>query len=310
MVQTPVLFETFVRVEYARQVFEAIKKAKPRVLYFYSNKGRIDHEGEIEKNNEIRSWTKEIDWDCELHTWFREECVDVYTSLRGAISWLFENETSGIILEDDTVPTPAFFSFCDQIIERYKDEKKVWCISGDNYVPECTFDADFSFSHYHSMYGWATWKDRWDSIPWAKIPVEELLDLGKLSIFYKSKKEARDRIASLKKNVGYINDKMCWDYAFGATIDLHSGVTVIPKEHLVTNVGLQGMHSRLASKAFFHIDAKPSGDYYEIKRYPTSIEANFDYDHAFFAKSYKYSKLYKRVYRRLIALLSGIIHKG
>ena len=102
MVNTPILFETFARVEYARKVWEAIKQAQPKKLYFYSNKGRIDRRGEIDKNNEIRSWINEIDWDCELHTWFRDECVDVYTSLRGAINWLFNNEEEGIILEDGT----------------------------------------------------------------------------------------------------------------------------------------------------------------------------------------------------------------
>lgn len=81
---TAVLFETFVRPQYARQVFDQIKKAKPKKLYFYSNKARVDRPDEVRNNEEIRSWVKEVDWDCELHTFFREEYVDVYTSVRGA----------------------------------------------------------------------------------------------------------------------------------------------------------------------------------------------------------------------------------
>ena len=85
---TAVLFETFARPQYARQVFDQIKKAKPKKLYFYSNKARVDRPDEVRNNEEIRSWVKEIDWDCELHTFFREEYVDVYTSVQGAMSWV------------------------------------------------------------------------------------------------------------------------------------------------------------------------------------------------------------------------------
>ena len=133
MVETPVLFITFVRPEYARQTFDAIKLAQPKKLYFYSNKGREEREGEVEKNEIIRSYINEIDWPCELHTWFRDECVNAYDSLRGAITWLFENEETGIVLEEDCVPTLGFFSFVDQLIPKFKDNKDVWYISGDNF---------------------------------------------------------------------------------------------------------------------------------------------------------------------------------
>ena len=96
MVQTPVLFITFVRPDYARQTWNGIKAAQPKKLYFYSSKGRADKEGEVNCNNEIRAYINERDWECDLHTFFRDECVNIYDSLRGAIDWLFENEERGI----------------------------------------------------------------------------------------------------------------------------------------------------------------------------------------------------------------------
>ena len=65
MVQSPVLFITFSRPEYARQTWESIKLAQPKVLYFYSNKARADRVEEQERNDEIRSYIKEINWDCD-----------------------------------------------------------------------------------------------------------------------------------------------------------------------------------------------------------------------------------------------------
>ena len=80
-----------------------------RNFNFYSNKARVDRPDEVRNNEEIRSWVKEVDWDCELHTFFREEYVDVYTSVRGAMDWVFENEEQAIVLEDDCVPSVVFF---------------------------------------------------------------------------------------------------------------------------------------------------------------------------------------------------------
>lgn len=108
MVKTAVLFETYIRDDYARIAFDAIKKAQPRKLYFYSNKAREDRPEDVRRNERIRSWVKEIDWDCDLHTFFREEYVDQYTSLSGAINWVFENEEQAIVLEDDCVASLAF----------------------------------------------------------------------------------------------------------------------------------------------------------------------------------------------------------
>ena len=127
---TAVLFETFARPQYARQVFDQIKKAKPKKLYFYSNKARVDRPDEVRNNEEIRSWVKEIDWDCELHTFFREEYVDVYTSVQGAMDWVFENEEQAIVLEDDCVPSVAFFEYCDFFLNKYKEDKSILLPSG------------------------------------------------------------------------------------------------------------------------------------------------------------------------------------
>ena len=308
MVNTPVLFETFVRVDYARQVWDAIKAAQPKKLYFYSNKGRAEKEGEVERNNEIRSWVKEIDWDCELHTFFRDECVDIYTSLKGAVDWVCEHEEAWITLEDDVVPTAAFFSFCDQMIERYKDEPKVWCISGDNYMGYQPDYADYFFSHYHFMYGWATWANRWKQIPWGQIPVRELMS-SDLESFYQSKREAAYRRKELKRSEEFIQKKNCWDFALGAVIDMHNGVTVQPREHLVTCVGLVGTHSKIAKKTMFHISANPQYDKYVINKHPVAIEADYKYDHSLSARHEKYMKIYNRVYRRLYAKVMGFILK-
>lgn len=294
MVETPVLFETFVRVDYARQVWEAIKASQPKKLYFYSNKGRIDKKGEIEKNNEIRSWVNEIDWDCELNTWFREETVDVYTSLRGAISWLFENEECGIILEDDCVPTKAFFSFVDQMIEKFRNEDKIWCISGGNFVDESVIDDDYFFSHYHYMYGWATWANRWKKIDWTCHLKKEDITRSLFKEIYLTRKQVTFRVKELKNKINYLNSTKCWDYLFGYTIDKDKGLTVHPKYHLVTNIGINGIHHVNGIVSIINKKAEPNFDIYIINKHPIGLKGNLRVDYIIY-KKLQYRSLIRKV---------------
>lgn len=282
MVKTPVLFVTFVRVDYARQVWEAIKTAQPQKLYFYSNKGRENKEGEIERNNEIRSWVNEVDWDCELHTWFREECVDVYTSLRGAVSWLFDNEPEGIIFEDDIVPTKAFFSFCDQMIEKFRDDKRIWYISGDNFLNANPGGYDYIFSFASYLYGWATWRDRWQTINWEDVKlIEDFFLSGLQRHIYKSRKYLREgkKAKAFMKN---IYKTKTWDVMFPYTGELNHSMAVIPTRHLITNVGCVGEHSALSKrKAWVYQKAVDGDKDYVIKKEPKFFYPNYEYDFLF-----------------------------
>lgn len=299
MVKAPVLFETFVRVDYARKVWDAIKAAQPQKLYFYSNKGRAEKEGEIENNNEIRSWIKEIDWDCELHTFFREECVDVYTSLRGAVSWLFENEEYGIILEDDVVPTAGFFSFCDQMLEYYKDDTRVWYVSGDNFSNLNPSGYDYIFTHYHWMYGWATWRNRWKSIDWDNSYIDEMLQQRTFNCFYKTKEQCEEREIELKRVKEFVERTKCWDYYFGLVCDQHNAVGVVPTKHLITNIGLSGAHHKKEQKSIFNVESSYKEEYYLIEKRPPFVFCDYDYDYLDWREIQKrYVSLLRRMGRR------------
>lgn len=303
MVETPILFETFARPQYARVVFDAIKKAQPRKLYFYSNKARIEKPDELKNNDEIRSWINEVDWDCELHTFFRKEYVDVYTSLKGAIDWVFSMEPEAIILEDDCVPTQAFFSFCDQMIARYRNDERVWCISGDNYTDFSPEDSDYYFSHYHFMYGWASWRDKWSKIQWENLPIQSLIDTDKLTAIYKTRGQVRYRKNELRRIKDFVNTTHCWDYALGIEMDYHQAVTAHPKEHLVTCIGLFGENSKLSQETMFHKHSKSIEPYYKIERHPDVVSADLQNDYVLYLELKSYMKIYRRVWRRLVAYI-------
>ena len=281
MVKTPVLFITFARPEYARKTFEGIKAAKPQKLYFYSNKGRVEKEGEIERNDIIRSYVNEIDWECELKIWFRDECVNAYDSLKGAISWLFENESQGIILEEDCVPTLAFFSFVDCMIEKFKDNKDVWYISGDNFYDLNPSGTDYIFSRYHWMYGWATWSNRWNRIKWGDFNIQEFLDKKISYKLYKTKLQGRNREAQIYSIKDMLLKTNCWDYGFGLTIDYNMGFGAFPKTQLIHNIGLSGEHHGKPTTSFVNVKPQYTNDEYIIENEPSEVKADMEFDYQF-----------------------------
>jgi len=160
--KTPVLFLIFKRLDTTKQVFEQIKKAKPPRLYIAADGPRDYVEGEAEKVKAAREYVlSNIDWNCEVKTLFREKNLGCGKAVSEAITWFFENEEQGIILEDDTVPSQSFFWFCEELLNRYKDEKKVWHIGGTNFQDGIIRgNGDYYFSALNHIWGWASWVDR------------------------------------------------------------------------------------------------------------------------------------------------------
>lgn len=277
MVESPVLYITFARPEYASQSFAAIKKAQPKKLYFYSNKARAEKPDEIRRNEEVRSYIKQIDWDCEVKTWFREEYVDVYTSLWGAMDWLFDNEPMGIVLEEDCVASGAFFHFCDQLLPKYKDNKKIWIISGDNYTPEASpKDVDYFFANSAHIYGWASWADRWKLLD-RRLEKWNEVTWSKRIKYSGSLLQAWWGWYRMKEIYHKIDTKNPWDFIFGFNKILNDGVGIVPKENLVTDIGISGVH-HIVNNAEVITPLSIDKDNYPITNEPNSNERAKRYD--------------------------------
>ena len=279
MVKNPVLFETYIRVDTARKVWEQIKVAQPLKLYFYSNKALISKSDDVRKNNEIRSWVKEVDWPCEVHTFFREEQVDQYTSLLGSKQWLFENEETGIILEDDCVPSMGFFEYCDHFLEVYKDEKKISFISGNNYsvgyTPKEGINHIISRSQVH--FGWCTWKDRFDAIDFNLKPSDVIKEDAfhkyynhfYISWYYK---------LFFNRLENFISSTKCWDYVWTLNCVRNQWYVVTPIFNLVQNIGLFGEHANGGDSLMFKLSSNESKKYKLYKSCKLDIRPDDDYD--------------------------------
>jgi hypothetical protein len=76
------------------------------------------------------------------------------------LDWVFAQTPRAIILEDDCVPHPTFFRYCDELLDRYQDHPDVQMISGSNVLGRGT-PYSYHFSRGYNIWGWATWARAW-----------------------------------------------------------------------------------------------------------------------------------------------------
>ena len=235
--KTAVLLLTFNRLDYLKNVFSAVAKAKPPRLYIASDGPRPNKKGEKAKVREVRDYLlSHIDWDCKVKTRFLEKnSGGCKYGVSGAVTWFFENEPEGIILEDDCVPDQTFFLYCEELLNKYRDDKRVWHIAGDAPV-----NADIKESYYFSRlmhcWGWASWADRWKhfSLDLSKYGTKEL---NNFSDFYEVREFWGTILGKLQRNE---IDTWAWPWTFN--IVAHKGLCITPSHCLVSNIGEIGVH--------------------------------------------------------------------
>ncbi|NPV38360.1 MAG: nucleotide-diphospho-sugar transferase [Brevinematales bacterium] len=244
---TPVLFLIFNRLETTKQVFEAIKKARPPRLYIGADGPRESKEGETEKVMAVREYVmNHIDWECEVKTLFREKNLGCGKAVSEAITWFFENEEMGIILEDDTLPSQSFFWFCEGLLEIYKDDMRVGQISGFNYGYENDdLPYDYLFSIYPMIWGWATWRNRWENYSFELEDFDEIVSMKQFQFLF-DEKELKQRLKIFNKvRKGLIDT---WDYQWSYVLYKNFQFTVIPKKNYIINLGFGENSTHTAGK--------------------------------------------------------------
>lgn len=231
------LFLIFNRLDTTEKVFEQIKAAKPPKLYIGSDGWRHDVEGEEQKVKAVRDYVlSHIDWPCEVKTKFNDTNLGCGKSVSAAVSWFFDNEEDGIIIEDDCVPDASFFTFCEQMLELYKDNKDVWQISGYNNANVKKLKESYYFSYVTNVWGWASWADRWkhyefDISNYDEKHVKNLFKNCNFQYYW------LNILDMMKRNL--IDT---WDYQWMFCIFKYKGLCIIPKYNLIENIGSLGVH--------------------------------------------------------------------
>ena len=232
--KSPVLLLTFNRPDTTEQVINSLRQVKPSKVFVFSDGPRHGVESDQEKIEATRRIIAEaIDWPAEIRTNYRSENRGIVDGPPDAIDWFFSHVTEGIIVEDDCVAHPDFYHYCDELLERYRDDERVWAISGDN-----SWGLPVSGSHSYGfisdplIWGWATWKRAWSQHDRSMASWSETRQPRQLRALYPDRAERKRR--------RYFFDtkpRISWDYQWAYTVNYHRGLVAIPRTNLVSNIG-------------------------------------------------------------------------
>lgn len=234
----PVLLTVFNRPQETRQVLARLKQVRPEKLFLAADGPRDGRPEDQYLCQEVRRLAaEEIDWTAQVITDLAPRNLGLRRRMASAISWALEHEDRVIVLEDDCLPSPSFFRFCTELLERYADDPRVGVITGDNFQPK-GFDceASYYFSRYPHCWGWATWRRAWDLYDddmsdWPATRksawLEELFPHPLESLYWK---QIFDKT--------YSGEIQSWAYRWTYSCWRHKMLTATPLRNLVTNIGV------------------------------------------------------------------------
>ena len=232
---TPLLFLIFNRPQFTRRVFEEIRRARPPKLFVAADGPRADHPGEDDLCSQARKAIR-VDWDCDLHLDYRQKNQGLKLGVSGAIDWFFDHVEEGIILEDDCLPSPSFFDFCQELLTRYRKDDRVMHISGTNLqFGRKRGDGSYYFSRYMRCWGWASWRRAWAFYDVGMSTYEAFRRQNQLAHIVESRSMRRFwRLTFDAVAAGRIST---WDFQWAYAIFAQGGLCAVPNVNLVSNLG-------------------------------------------------------------------------
>lgn len=275
--RTAVLFLVFNRPDTTTRVFQAIRSAQPPRLYVAADGPRQGRAGEADRCAEVRRIASDVDWPCEVFTLFRDSNFGCKRAVSSAISWFFQHETEGIILEDDCLPDPSFFPYCETLLQRYRDDPRIACISGDNFISTVWRpQSSYYFSRYMHIWGWATWRRAWagydvDMKAWKDGTGAPLID----QLFAHEPRDAE----FWKSHFTQVADGLIdtWDYQWVFACWRQGGLGCMPASNLISNIGFgaDATHTRSPESKHANLGVEPMP---MPLRHPQAVEASLEAD--------------------------------
>lgn len=235
-ITTPVAFIVFNRPETTALVFEEIRRARPPLLLIVADGPREDVEGEADRCGLARAIAENVDWKCEIRKNYSDSNLGCRRRVSSGIDWIFSEVEEAIILEDDCLPDPSFFPFCEELLDIYRQDDRVGHINGTNFqFGRKVSPYSYYFSRYYQVWGWASWRRAWKGYDvemrlWPEMQKEDWLKeiLGDRR-FVSYWRYIFDRV-----HKGFIDT---WDYQWFFYLWTKKRLGIVPAVNLVSNLG-------------------------------------------------------------------------
>jgi len=257
---------------------------------------RENKPGEKEKCLAARKIIDRIDWECEVYKKYSDANLGCKIGISSGIDWFFKNVEQGIILEDDCLPSQSFFWFCEELLNKYKNNEKIMMISGDNFQNgRQRGDGSYYFSKFSHIWGWATWRRAWEHYSVNMEGYPKFKQDKKINAIWSKEYIRKYWLDTFDQ--AYENKIDTWDYQWAFSIWKMDGLCVIPNYNLISNIGFRddATHTKSASKL-----ANQKIQSMDIIKHPSKIEQNKKADN-YYSKFFKKS-LFKKILNKINAL--------
>jgi hypothetical protein len=287
----PILLLVFNRIDTLEAVFDAIKKQKPHKLYVAGDGARLSNIDEFEQVSKVRNYILDgVDWPCEVKTLFREKNIGCGKAVSEAITWFFEHEEMGIILEDDCVPCLDFFIFCKNLLIYYKYDERIWEISGTNLQGGIKRgEASYYYSNYGGIWGWASWARSWKNYDFEMRNYDKFVKEKRIEHVFKSKVQQKYWIKNLKQ----LKELDTWDFQWFFAHIYYNGLCIVPNINLIQNIGFNQHGTHTKAEPHWYKTATASNGLMGKIIHPKNIKVDKNADDFLFRKYIKPASLFK-----------------
>lgn len=301
--ETAVLFIVYNRPRETRLAFEAIKRVKPNRLYVAIDGPR---EEDKQRRDEVLEIVSIVDWECEVNYRLPESNLGCGLAVSSAITWFFEHEHEGIIIEDDCIPQQSFFYFAQYLLEKYRFNDEVFMISGSRLAPnQESPKQSYSFSNTVNIWGWATWRRAWMHYDYSMVDwrqEESKNTVSELGFGDYNFVAAWNRVFDL----AHLGVTGSWDHQWVYAMWKNKGMSIIPSINLIQNIGSTSSRSVSKNKNKFVPVSEHNFLLNELKFpivSPTLIAADRELESWYFSNVYNYPGAYlKHTIRRITGL--------
>ena len=238
----PVVLFTFKRVDTLERIFKVLKEVNISKLYLFSDGGRNEEEKALVEETRIQI-LKMIDWDCEVIKEFAIDNQGVFNQIGMGAKRVFEKEEKAIFLEDDNLPEPTFFKYCEDMLNKYQDDEKVLWVCGTNYEEESKYlDTDYVFTKHMLPCGWASWSHKFNKYYLTSFAIlNDKANRKKIKKAYDSKWLYKQQIRNFRCEK-YREDHgarfQSWDFHMALTIRYFDLFGIAPKNNQIRNIGI------------------------------------------------------------------------
>lgn len=250
--KTPILLITFNRPDHTRRVLTEILKQEPQELYVCQDGAREGNDNDRIKCQEVRDVINELTApyaighkDFTLHTLYQKQNLGCGPGPQAGITWFFDNVEQGIIMEDDCLPHSDFFGYCEELLNKYKDDERVQFINSTLYHDRWRCEGSYGFSHYMVTGAWAAWRSTWQGFDLDLLGLNAWKFRRQVLRLTKNRAEANWWFFIVKAIQEDKSKKSYWDYQMQIHLFKNNALTIHPAVNLVSNIGFdpEGTHT-------------------------------------------------------------------